>query len=130
MTRTVDRRSSKPRIGAATVAGSSPKFRPGSDGWAAIERTTHLNFDDQDRSDICQIVDDFFYWWPLEKAGPFLAEVVLPISELEAAARTLSGACGKLFGGGGRDGDAVFEAKSAIERSWRYADFLGPEKLQ
>jgi hypothetical protein len=129
MTRIVDRRSSKPRIGAATVAGSSPKFRPDSDGWVAIERACHLSFDDQDRSEICQIVDSFLDWRRFEKEAPFLAEVVEPISQLEAASRALNGACSKLFGGSGRQGDAAFQAQLAIEREWRGAEFLGREKL-
>ena len=116
MKRSVERRSSKPRIGAASVVGPTPRFRPSGEGWRTIEGAFGCKFDEKDRSEIFRIVDTCLDWQCFEKAAPFLADVDGRIAQLEKAAHALNAAFSGFFGHGGPEAAAAFDAQLAIER--------------
>jgi hypothetical protein len=125
----VERRSSRPRIGAASVTGDTPKFQPSAEGWQLIEQAWGCDFNDHDRSKICEIVDRFLDWHRFEKAAPFVDNVNFHIDQLEKAARQLNRAFSAVLGGSRDGGDAAFQAQLAIEQAWRGVDLLGSQKL-
>jgi len=125
----VERRSSKPRIGAASFTGNIPKFQPTSEGWRLIEQAYGCEFTKQDRTEICDIVSRYLEWNRFEKEAPFVHDVNCYIERLEKAARQLNRAFGAVFDRNGDDHDAAFQAQLAVERGWRGVDFLGSRKL-
>jgi hypothetical protein len=72
----VDRRSKKPRIGAASFTGSIPKFNPPDDGWRFIEQAYERGFNEEDRTEVRDIVNSFLEWHRFEKEAPFADDVI------------------------------------------------------
>src|ERR1700704_4693274 len=73
MAHPIERRSSKPRTGAATVDGGAPSFVPTTEGWMRIEQAYGRELDEKDRVEISGIVNKFFDWRRFEKAAPLVA---------------------------------------------------------
>src|ERR1700716_1229353 len=101
MAHPIERRSSKPRTGAATVDGGAPSFVPTTEGWMRIEQAFGRELDEKDRVEISGIVNKFFDWRRFEKASPLVADVTSQIKNIEKAARKLNRAFSVLFS---RDG--------------------------
>src|ERR1700724_1084760 len=103
-----ERKSSKPRIGAATVTGNAPNFAPTAEGWIQIEQAYGREFGEEDRQEVCGIVNKFFDWRRFEKAAPFVDDVTSQIVNVERAARKLNRAFSVLFNRNGREPEAAF----------------------
>ena len=129
MAHPTERKSSKPRIGAATVTGSAPNFAPTTQGWVQIEQTYGRELDGEDRHEICGIVNKFFDWRRFEKAAPLVDDVTSQIENIEKAARKLNRAFSVLFNQNGPEPEAAFRAQIAIKQAWHGADRLEPDKL-
>jgi hypothetical protein len=125
----IERKSSKPRVRSASVAGSAPNFILSENRRRHIEWAYGRKFNEQDRCELRAIVDKFLDWRRFEKAAPLVEDVTCSIMDIEKAARGLNRALSRLFDRNGPDPEATFQAEIAIEQAWPGSNGLISKQL-